>query len=402
MQFSIERHRAPDSVSLHKGTASVIESMEIVDDSTMVFHMTGPYGNFPSLLAGPLGMPIDPATFEQLGAEAFAADPQGGGAGPFRLVRWAQNEEMVLEAKEDYWDGPVCLETLRFVRIEANDARYEAFANGEVDVAFIRSAPELAKAREDGANLFDNMSNGGFTLIINNGSFGVDRVAGDLRIRQAIAYAIDPAIVDERALGGQGVPGSALVPDTSVLYTDAIEGTPYDPEQARQLLDEVKAETGYDGSLKFICNTTYAEAAIAIEGLLESVGFVVDNDSTRSIQDWIAYMTQTQNDYDLSCSALSMTDTQPWETLDEFRQGPNGFMGYVNPDMDAAMNTLREASTVEEKQEALVGVQEVWNATVPSMVYGHVEEGVVWSDDVEGIEFTSETIALLDRVRIAG
>jgi peptide/nickel transport system substrate-binding protein len=364
--------------------------------------MTGPYGNFPSLLAGPMGMPIDPAEFERLGAEAFAADPQGAGAGPFRLVRWAQNEEMVLEAKDDYWDGPVCLATLRFVRIEANDARYEAFANGEVDVAFIRSAPELAKAREDEASLFGNMSNGGFTLIINNGSFGTDRPAADLRIRQAIAYAIDPEVVDQRATGGQGVPGSALVPETSSLYTDAIVGPPYDPERAKELLDEVKAETGYDGSLKFICNTTYAEAAIAIEGLLESVGFVVDNDSTRSIQDWVAYMTQTQNDYDLTCSSLTMTDTQPWETLDELGQGPNGFMGYVNADMDAAMAVLREAATLEEKQEALVGVQEVWNETVPSAVYGHVEEGVVWSDDVEGIEFTSETIALLDEARVAG
>ena len=219
VQFSIDRHRAPDSRSPARAMASLIESMEIVDDRTVVFHLTSRYGNFPSLLAGAPGMIVDPATFQQLGAEAFAADPQGGGAGPFRLSIWAPGEQIVFEARDDYWDGPVCIETLRFAKVDADDTRLDAFLNGELDAAFMRSASALADAREQGVNLSSQVSNGGFLLMINNGARGTARPGSDLRVRQAIAYALDPELIDDRATGGAGIPSSALVPETSLLYT---------------------------------------------------------------------------------------------------------------------------------------------------------------------------------------
>ena len=141
--------------------------------------------------------------------------------------------------------------------------------------------------------------------------------------------------------------------------------------------------------------------ALAVEGLLEAVGFVVENDSGRSVQDWVGVIVASP-DYDVTCHSLGLTDAQPWEKLQLVlgtTEGPAS-PGYVNPEMDEAMNALREAVTVEERQAAFAEVQRVWNETVPSAVYAHVEEDVIWHDHVEGLDFSMETVVLFDKARV--
>ena len=129
---------------------------------------------------------------------------------------------------------------------------------------------------------------------------------------------------------------------------------------------------------------------------------MVELDNQMSVQDWLTRMLETA-DYDISCHSLLMTDAQPWETLQRRLAGgdsPTSEMGYVSADMDQALTALKEAATLEERQEALAGVSAVWNETVPSAVYGHVEEGVMWSDSVDGLELTMDSIVLFDEARI--
>src|SRR5699024_12244044 len=74
------------------------------------------------------------------------------------------------------------------------------------------------------------------------------RPGEDERVRQAIAYAIDPAAVNERSQDGRGIVSSEILPESSLFYTGA-EGIEYDPDKARELLDEAKAD-GYDGKIE--------------------------------------------------------------------------------------------------------------------------------------------------------
>src|SRR5690606_28430055 len=77
----------------------------------------------------------------------------------------------------------------------------------------------------------------------------------DVRVRKAVAYAIDVDALDERVNDGEGLPTSAVIVDASRHY-QGLDGPPYDPAQARQLLDEVKRETGWDGHLGMVCGNT--------------------------------------------------------------------------------------------------------------------------------------------------
>ncbi len=72
----------------------------------------------------------------------------------------------------------------------------------------------------------------------------------DVRVRQAMAYAIDPATIDQRARGGQGMPGAELFQSWSRWHND-VAPLPPDQAKARELLEAAKAD-GYDGVVRYV------------------------------------------------------------------------------------------------------------------------------------------------------
>src|SRR5262249_29999030 len=113
-----------DSISRFKGTKvaaanflPLIASMQPADDLTVVFTLSAPWGDFPWFLASAGGMIVDAKVVAAKGAEAFNKDPTGAGVGAYELVRYVPGEELVVKAKTDYYGGPVCVQTLKFVKI---------------------------------------------------------------------------------------------------------------------------------------------------------------------------------------------------------------------------------------------------------------------------------------------
>jgi len=77
-------------------------------------------------------------------------------------------------------------------------------------------------------------------------------------------------------------------------------------------------------------------------------------------------------------------------------------MGYRDARMSAALGAVRSASTTAEIKAALRNVQELWNETVPSAVYTAAESMVIWSDEVEGLRFSQESLVRFDGAHLAG
>jgi len=335
---------------------------------------------------------------EARGRDQFNTDPSGAGVGPFEFVRWSPGEEIVLEAKDDYWGGPVCLEQLRFVAIPGAQATYEALRSGELDVALLGEAPAVAQARDDGVESYSSVIGGGTVIHINNGAGGATLPTSDVRVRQAIAYALDVDAIDQRVNSGQGLPTSALISEESRFY-DGLEGPPYDPDRATELLDEVKSETGWDGRLTLQCGDTPAatEQSIAVEAMLEAAGF--DIDVEQAAQPDLIQRVVFERNYEIACLGFGATDETPWVQLNRnfLSTSPFNYAGYADPDMDAALAELKAAVTDDDQKAALAEIQEVWNDTVPVEVLSAAERMIAWSDDVRGLDFTVTTIALFDK-----
>jgi peptide/nickel transport system substrate-binding protein len=396
VRSSIERHLDPENHSVKAGQVANIADMRIVDERSMIFVLTSPWTGFPYLLASQVGMITNPALVTQLG-ETLNIEPVGAGVGPFEIQRNAPGEEIVMTAKEDYWGGAVCIDTLRFVPITGAGAAYDAFRNGEVDLAILRDPTVISQARDDGFEGFSTLQNMGGQILINGGALETEPVTADVRVRRAVAHALDPEVINERAFGGNGLPTSAILGELSRFFSGS-DGPAYDPERAREIVDEVKAEGRWDGTLHLVCANSQVEVAIATEALLEAAGFEVNAETSLNQPDQINRVI-SQADYDIACWGNNLyDDSDPWTVLDyQLRStSRSNYRGYASSEWDAALDELKRARDLAEQKAALATLQQVWNESVPSANFATTEVLVATGDHVRNVRPSQEAMLLLD------
>lgn len=401
VKASIERHQSPDNSTTSRIDVGNIAEMTVVDPLTVRFTLTGPYAEFPFVLAERPGMITNPAAVEAAGEDFSTSPPPEAGIGPYELVRFAPGEEIVMRARSDYWDGPVCIEELRFVTLAGAQATYEAFQSGELQVGFLRQPLTIAQAKDEGVSGYSNFMNMGALLLVNHGAEGTDPPTADERVREAISLAVDPQAIDDRVFEGTGQPTSAIIGEESRL-DPGVEGPEVDSDRAAELVEEAKADTDWDGSLNVVCqdDPINTEQCIAIEAMLEAAGFEVELENL-SVVDLIRRIT-VDRDFDVATWGTPASDATLWRGLFQFHsEAPTNRIGYANPDMDAALDQLKAATSVEEQEEAIAEIQEIWNETIPSVGLGMREEFIAVADEVQGLDFSVMTIVHFDDAYLA-
>ena len=182
-----------------------LEKAEAVNDTTVTFLLSRPTSVFLNTAAS---VGIIPA--HAYGAD-YGTNPVG--SGPWKLVQWNPQEQLILEANEDYYGTVPSIKKVTIVFM-AEDAAFAAVQAGRVDVAL--TAATLAGREIDGYHLarVSSVDNRGFTLpvlpsegkVTQSGYPIGNNVTCNLEIRKAIAYAIDREFVAEAALDGFATP----------------------------------------------------------------------------------------------------------------------------------------------------------------------------------------------------
>lgn len=397
----IDRHLAADSTSRLRTTAATqIASYTAIDDYTVEFVLNGPFGAFPSTLTVGLGQ-IDNMNVVNERGEGYATDNTGGGVGAYEITKFAPPEPTILTAKEDWWGGPVCFETIVINTIPDMGAAYDAYKQDEIDIlSFNRDPVLLNSAIADGiGNSSGQVNNGAFFMMPNVGTAGYEGPFTDLRVRMAAAYAIDPEVVNARAWGGEGLAGKGLVNNASNLL-NGTEGIPYDPAKATELLDEYKAETGWDGTIDAIAAGTPAsnkEAAIAVAAMLDAVGFKTNLSADLPVFDLITKVA-FERDFELVAS-WGMIQSEPtlanglraWNSMNPANQN-----GFSSPTYDAALAAVDAAVGLDEYQAALEALQIVINEEVPFIPYGADPTTTLYNDNVLGLRWHDGITPLVD------
>jgi ABC-type transport system substrate-binding protein len=213
----------------------LVKTIEAPDPLTLVVRLNKPLSKFLSGLVAVGMMPQGYTTDQQ------KQNPVGTGA--FKFARYDESQQVVdLTANEDYWGGAPAVKNLRVRTIlDANTLQAE-LKSGGVDLAQVANLqPDAYQALGQDANLKVAQFPGVNVVYLNFNA--TDEVLKDPRVRQAIAYAIDrPAIVKELLLGQARVANSIL-PEQSWAYTPG-QVYNYDPERAKQILDEAGYKAG--------------------------------------------------------------------------------------------------------------------------------------------------------------
>jgi peptide/nickel transport system substrate-binding protein len=383
---SIARHQDPANHSVVLSDTSHITNMQTVDDLTMVFTLDGPWGTFPSVLADLGGMVVDTTVLDRMGKDAFNKNPRGAGVGPFEIARWAPGEEIAMEPKKDYWGGPVCIQTLRFIHAPTEDDTYSKLKLGEVQAAYTRDPRVAARTKADGLSHYSEAVGLGDVALINDGLH--NPVTADVRLRQAIAAAIDPRVIDTRVNAGQGLPTSAILPKDSPIY-GGVDGPAYDPQKAKQLVQEVKSG-GWNGKLNVVCPNTNDEGLV-IQALLQAVGIDAALASLPRAEH--VRRTTITGEYDVACGGPSVSVSSPITRLDRYFGPTNTFTGFRNDEFNAALKVVKAAGTTTQMKAAMSNLQQVWNRTIPTAVVGAIETMIYWGKTVHGLEFNQNATA---------
>ena len=216
----------------------VIESVTAEGDYTVVFKMSRVQAPFLKNLAMSTFAMVSPTAAEASG-DKFGDNPVG--TGPFKFVEWKRNDSITLEKNEDYWvEGLPYLDKVIFRSIPDNSARLNALVAGDIDVADGLSPSDGPSIESNSAlQLIErpSMNVGYLGLTVTHEPFD------DVKVRQAVNYAIDKQALVDAFYEGRGEVAKNPMPPVIEGYNDAIEDYPYDPEKAKSLL----TEAGYDG-----------------------------------------------------------------------------------------------------------------------------------------------------------
>ena len=396
--FTINLHKNPDTRSVVMTEANYVENVEAVDPLTVEFTLTDPWAGFPVLLAGTAGEVIPQDAFEAAGPEEWARNPVGAGA--FTLASYTPDQEVVLEPNPDYYGGEVC-PTLRFIRIPGSQGTYEAFQTGELQTAVLRGASYVADAQADGTEGFEEIISSGSVLNMNAGQAGYDGIFTDERARQAVGFAMDRELWNDRLYDGEGQPTSALVAESSRLY-DGQEGPAFDAEQATALVEELKAENpDWDGSVTLLVSDgpENVEAGVLTKAMLDAVGFDVSIENAPVSQ---VTARQFTGDYEIVIGGLAPSDADLASTFASGMMpgGATNLTGIDDPELTEALLDFKAAADVDAQKEALNRLQEVHNRVMPFTVLANAEQYVIVDESVKGVEPTLASVVLFDNAYV--
>jgi peptide/nickel transport system substrate-binding protein len=366
--FSFKRAMAEDSVNAQKQLFEPIEKIETPDDHTVVITLKRPTGHFPFNLGWGDMVIVSPAS-----ADTNKTRPIG--TGPFRFAEWVPGDRIVLTRNPDYWGEPVALERATFKIIPDPAAAVAAMMAGDVDAFANFPAPEAIPQFEADPRftVVIGSTEGETILAINNGRPPFD----DLKVRQAIAHAIDRQAIIEGAMFGLGTPiGSHFAPHHPA-YVDLTGVYPYDPAKAKALLAEAGHADGIKATLKLPPPSYARRGGEVIAEQLRQVGIDLEIIPV----EWAQWLEQVfrGKDYDLTI----VSHTEPMDI--EIYGRDDYYFNYHNPAFREVLDRLA-AETDTQKRYALMGeAQKILAADAVNAFLFQLAKAGVWDARLEGL-----------------
>lgn len=383
-----------------------VESIEAVDDLTVVFTLKEPFGPFISIFE--VGtMPMMPKHIydgTDYATNEMNATPIG--TGPFKFKEWVKGSYIHLVKNEDYYmDGLPYLDEVYYRVIPDAAARAVAFETGEVDVLPGGSVenwdvPRLTEmdgvcSTGKGWEFFAPHS----WLWLNNR----EGPTADKRFRQAVMYAIDREFVKEVVWNGFGTVPTGPVSTKTNFYSDDVTQYDFNPAKAKELL----AEMGYAGEPVRLLPLPYGETwqrwAEAIRQNLSEVGITIEIEST-DVAGWNEKTAQW--DYDMAFTYLyqygdpALGVSRTYVASNIAKGSPwNNVEGYENPSLDEKWAKAAVMADPAERAALYAEIQKEVVDDVPVAWLLELEFPTIYRCEIEDLVTTA--IGLNDGPRSA-
>jgi peptide/nickel transport system substrate-binding protein len=344
VKFSVERMLSEEEAP-NQSKFTAIESVEIVDDLTVRLNLSRPDGTLLDSLTSRLAM-LPPAYFEEVGAEGFARAPVG--TGPFSFVEWVPDDHITLAANKSYWEGSYkgkpMVDTVIFRPIPEASTRVAELQAGGVHVI-----------QDVMPDQMDDLEEAGLVIVADE-AYQLQYVffvtddetvpTADVKVRQALNYAVDVDAIIENLLAGLGSRIASPIGPGYLGYNPDVKPYTYDPDKARALL----ADAGYAGGFQTTLDTTTAghnDVIDAVTGYLAEVGVTVE------IQEYeLGQFNQNWMDRAQSMMWAARWGNTPDPQSIELFASCNGWIArYCNQEVTAHLEAAMETLDQNERAE---------------------------------------------------
>jgi peptide/nickel transport system substrate-binding protein len=374
---NLERHRE----SLVTATfVEPITAIDVVDATTVVLRLEEPWVALPSVLASNPGIMLSPASIDELGSELGR---HLVATGPYRLADWQPDVQMELVPNDDYWDAdhPPLLDGIVARAIGDSDSRRSAYEAGDVD-CFSVATSHIADFREgEDETRYVEALGLPILTIMNNSQPPFD----DLRVRRAVALAIDADTIVEALSEGTAVAANGPFPPGSPYYVEDTGYPTFDPDQAAALIAEYEEETGGDAAFTYqtVSSSDAVELANALEQMWEDVGIDVEVDT--SLDQTRLILSVVTGGYDMSLWQFQDFADPDLLLYNQFHsEGSLNFERYASADVDAALDEGRTSAEPAVRRAAYAEVVRALGRDVPVTFGAYIVNGVACRDTVAG------------------
>ncbi|MVA98925.1 ABC transporter substrate-binding protein [Nitratireductor sp. CAU 1489] len=368
VKFSLERAMAEDSTNAQKGLFAAIDTVEIVDPTTVKIMLKTPQGSFLYNLGWG-----DAVIVASESADGNKETPIG--TGPFKFDKWSKGSSITLSKADGYWGDPVALDTVEFRIIPDAAAAVPALLTGDVH-AFpnMPAGDALPQIQADPRFVVVVGSTEGETILsTNNKKAPFD----NLKVRQAIAHALDREAIIAGNGSGFGTPiGSHFSPGNEA-YVDLTGTYPHDLEKAKALLKEAGFENGFKATLKLPPPSYARDGGQVIASQLREVGIELEIIPV----EWAQWLDQVfkAKDYDLTIVSHTEPNDIGIYARDDY------YFQYDNPDFKAVIAELDVTSDQAKRNELYAKAQKIIAEDAVNGYLFQLPKIGVWDAKLEGM-----------------
>jgi oligopeptide transport system substrate-binding protein len=375
---------------MQSGKADSISGLKAIDDHTLQVTIDGPKPYFLLKLTYAVAFVLDKANVES-GAD-WVYRPNG--TGPYKLIQWQHDQQIVYQADPDFYLGAPHIPYVVFQIYQGNPQ--QLYENGQVDMSPAFSIDRFLDPSEP---LHSQLLTG-VSLCTGYVVFDATRPPfDDVKVRQAFSMAFDRQKYVAVVLGGHSLPAVGLYPPGLPGYNRALQGLPFDPQQAQQLL----AQSKYGGpaglppivfSEPGIGSSIYPGAAALAQMWKEYLGVTI---SIENIEPDLYYDRETAGEHGQLADGGWCADYPDPENFADvlFHTGSQqNAGGYSNPALDQLLEAARTEPDVARRMQMYQQAEQMIVNDAPVLFTDHGLSYMLVKPYVKGYVLTPIDISI--------
>lgn len=381
-KFSLDRHRTMVG-SFRKPELAAVDHVDVVDPLTINIVLKSPFSPLIAQLTDRAGMMVSPKAAKEEG-DKFGLHPVC--AGPYKFVERVQQDRIVFEKFQDYWDkANVHIDRVVFLPIVDATVRLANLKSGGLDLIERALATDIKDIRADkNLRLATALELGyqGLDINVGNGDAAKNPLGQSAKVRQALNLAIDRDALNKTVFNGEFMPGNQWVSPENPYYQKAFPVLKRNVAKAKALLKEAGVTAPFD--LDFMVPKGAETQAVA-EVIQAMVGEIGINMKIRVTEFATSLKQAEQGNYQVYMLAWSGRTDPDGNTYIFFKSGaPQDSMGYKNPEADKLLDEARVPSDLAARKAVYEKLTKIILDDLPKIYLYHRRILIAHTAKLEG------------------